>query len=167
MKSRRSGISLLEFAIAAPVLVLGLGGVLSIGASLLRTVQAGQVCRAAAAMAAAGVDLRDPANQRLLARAAAGLGLTQADGESPDPNGRAAILAARVTCDSSGEYAIQWQAVIGNQTRWQSSLQGQAARIRQFIDLRPGEQVTFVETVVETGSLVPGLPPVVRVRNLS
>ncbi len=160
MSGRRRGMTVLEFAVAAPVLVLGLGGVFSLSAGLLKTVQAGQLCRAAAGMAAAGMDLSDPASERLLARAAAGLELT--------PTGGAAVFVTKVRRSDSGEYAIEWTRAFGNQTRWRSALEGDAARIREFIDLLPGECVVLVETFASSSPALPGIvPPAIRVRTLT
>lgn len=160
MSGRRRGMAVLEFAVAAPVLVLGLGGVFSLSAGLLKMVQAGQVCRTAAGMAAAGMDLSDPANQRLLPRAAAGLEL--------DPAGGAAVFVTKVKRAESGEYAIEWSKALGNATRWQSELRGDAERITKFIDLRPGECVVLVETFARSYQALPGvIPSVIRVRTLT
>jgi hypothetical protein len=160
MSGRRRGITVLEFAVAAPVLVLGLGGVFSLSAGLLKMVQVGQVCRAAAGMAAAGMDLSDPANQRLLARAAAGLEL--------NPAGSAAVFITKLRRADSGEYEVEWSTAFGNAARWRSALEGNAGRIREWIDLRPGECVVLVETFASHYPALPGMiPPVIRVRTLT
>ncbi len=116
----------------APVLVLLLAAAVTVGMSLIKTFQIGQVCRSANLLVVRGEDLSSPANQQLVIQTASGLGLT--------PAGRSSVIVTKVirvgpkackagipnwdqnpaTCMNYGSYVIASRITIGNLTRWSS-----------------------------------------------
>jgi hypothetical protein len=96
---------------------------------------------------AAGLDLSKPQNQALLLRAADGLGINQAGTYTPDPNGKGVIILSKVihvadlecskgivpapngvppwntgNCPNYDQYVFAYRIVIGNGTRFPSTL---------------------------------------------
>jgi Flp pilus assembly protein TadG len=126
----RKGSAMLECAVVAPVLILLLAGTVTVGMSLIKTFQIGQVCHNANLLVVRGEDLSSPANQQLVLQAASGLGMT--------PAGRSAVILTKVirvgpeacktgianwdqnpaTCMNYGSYVIASRITIGNVTRW-------------------------------------------------
>jgi hypothetical protein len=137
---RRSGSTIVEFALVAPLLLLLLIGSFSIGLSLSRMLQAGQVCRNANVLVVRGFDLSTSQNQTLVVRTAQGLGMNLTGTQNPDPNGKGVVILTKVikvgplacatgvpnyngntsTCPNYDKYVIASRIVIGNGTKWQS-----------------------------------------------
>lgn len=139
-KPKQRGNTILEFAVLAPVLIILLGGTFTIGMSLVKAIQVGQVCRNANVLCVRGVDLSRLENQKLIVKTAMGLGLNVPNTYNPDPNGKAVVILTRVirvgpnacnagiptwdqnpaTCPNYGAYVIAWRIAFGNTTRWRS-----------------------------------------------
>lgn len=141
--ARRKGSSLVEFALIAPFMVTLLAGSFSIGMGMNRAVQARQAVRNANVLQVRSYDLSTVNNQRLIVRAAAGLGLelpAPATPYTPNPNGKGTIILTTVyrvgvaqcalgipnwdgntgSCPNYGQYVIGRRIIIGNTTRWTS-----------------------------------------------
>lgn len=80
----------------APALMILLGGAFTIGISLVKAIQVGQVCRNANVLCVRGVDLPRLENQKLIVKTAMGLGLNVPNTYNPDPNGKAVVILTRV-----------------------------------------------------------------------
>jgi len=137
---RRKGSTLLEFALAAPLLLTLMITGFSIGMALTRMVQAGQLCRNANVLVVRGVDLSIAQNQTLVVRMAQGLGMNLPGTFNPDPNGKGVVILTKVvkvganacakgvpsyngntaTCPNYNRYVIAKRLVIGNGSRWSS-----------------------------------------------
>lgn len=140
LNHRRRGSAIVEFALVAPTLVFLLAGSFSIGMSLTRMLQAGQVCRNANVLVVRGFDLSQAQNQTMVIRTAQGLGMNIAGTQTPNPNGNGVVILTKVlkvgaiacaigvpnyngntgTCPNYNQYVIASRIVIGNGTRWSS-----------------------------------------------
>src|SRR4051794_21213482 len=89
------GQSLMEFAMCALFLVPLLAGAFTVGLSLTKAIQAGQVCRDTNVLAVRGIDLSDPTTQQLVVRTAKGLGMDLPSG-APDPSGRGVVIVSKI-----------------------------------------------------------------------
>src|SRR4051794_4695547 len=94
-KHREKGQSLMEFAMCALFLVPLLAGAFTVGMSLTKAIQVGQVCRDANVLAVRGIDMADPVNQQLVVRTAKGLGMDTAGG-APDPTGKGVVIISKI-----------------------------------------------------------------------
>ena len=173
-KSRR-GNTILEFAIVAPVLVLLLAGSFTIGMSLVRASQLGQVCRNANVLVVRGINLAQSQNQQLVVRTAAGLGMNIPGTNNPNPAGKAVVILTRVlrvgnnacnagisnwdqnpsSCPNHGSYVITTRIVIGNQTRWSSATGSPASPL-----LSDGT-VSEANVATNTGNRATGFPGII------
>jgi hypothetical protein len=94
-----------------------------------------------------GLDLSQPQNQRIIVRAASGLGMNADAQQNPDPNGKSVVILSKVVkvgpaecsigitpapsgappwnagnCPNYGQYVFAYRVVIGNGSRWSSSI---------------------------------------------
>jgi TadE-like protein len=94
-----------------------------------------------------GLDLSQTRNQRIIVRAAAGLGMNSNSQQDPDPNGNGVVILSKVimvgpaecsvgvvpapagappwnagNCPNFGSYTFAYRVVIGNGTRWSSTI---------------------------------------------
>ena len=145
---------MLEFALVVSLLVPLFAGMFSIGMSLAKGLQASNVCRNAVVLMvrsntdpSSGLDLSLTQNQRIIVRAATGLGMNRDAQYDPDPSGKGVVILSRVVmvgpqecakgivpapgnappwnsgnCPNYGQYAFAYRVVIGNGTRWSSTL---------------------------------------------
>lgn len=136
----KTGSTIVEFALVAPLLLSLLIGSFSIGLSLSRMLQAGQVCRNANVLVVRGFDLSTAQNQTLVIRTANGLGMNLAGTQNPNPNGKGVVILTKVlkvgplacatgvpnyngntsTCPNYDKYVIASRIAIGNTSTWQS-----------------------------------------------
>ncbi len=137
------GSTIVEFAVAVPVLFGLVVGTLALGSALTRMLQAGSVCRNANLLAVQGFDMANRDSQSLVVKTAAGMGRTLAGTPSwPDPSGKAAVVLTKVTrvgpkacasgilnwdgnaasCRNYEQNVIVSRVVIGNQSRWHSEV---------------------------------------------
>ncbi len=79
-RTRQQGNTIVEFAIASTFLIPLLLGTVNVGMNLSRSIQVTQLSRDAGHMYVRFVDFSEPANQNLIVRLAAGLGMTRTGG---------------------------------------------------------------------------------------
>jgi hypothetical protein len=175
-QERQRGNVLVEFAMLFPFLVTMLAGAFTLGMSLTRAVQASQLCRNANVLMVRSIDLSTPANQRLLLRTGAGLGLNVPGTNNPNPNGKGTIFLTKVirvgnnacylgitnwngnpsTCPNHGQYVIGQRIRIGNTSRW-SSVTGNPAS-----PLLSDGSLTDNAIATGTGNRATGFPGIVQ-----
>jgi Flp pilus assembly protein TadG len=104
--SSERGNSILEFALVASFfLVPMLAGSYSIGMSLVKSLEVGQVCRDANIMVVRGVDLSQSDNQAIVVSTASGLGMNIAGTNNPNPSGLGEVILTTVHLVSSNDCA--------------------------------------------------------------
>src|SRR4051794_13950847 len=89
------GQALIEFGLCALFLVPALAGAYTVGISLTKAIQGGQVCRDANVLAVRGIDMSLPESKRLIVRTAKGLGMGLGSGD-PDPSGRGVVILSQI-----------------------------------------------------------------------
>ncbi|MGD0616624.1 MAG: hypothetical protein ABSB67_03085 [Bryobacteraceae bacterium] len=104
--SSERGNSILEFALVASFfLVPMLAGSYSIGMSLVKSLEVGQVCRDANIMVVRGVDLSQSDNQAIVVSTASGLGMNISGTNNPNPSGLGEVILTTVHLVSSNDCA--------------------------------------------------------------
>lgn len=152
-RRRESGNTMLEFALAMSILIPMFAGMFTIGMSLSKSIQVSNVCQDAVVLMVsantepnAGLDLSLTQNQRIIVRAAAGLGMNSDAQNDPSANGNGVVILSKVTmvgpaecstgvvpaphnappwnsgnCPNYGQYVFGYRVVIGNGSRWSST----------------------------------------------
>jgi hypothetical protein len=140
------GNSMLEFALVASFLIPVMAGVFTVGMSLVKGIQAGNVSHDANILMVRGIDMSQTVNQQIVVRTAQGFSLGLANG-NPDPNGPAVVILTQITyvgdqtcakgvtpsppspvtwssgnCPNYHQYVIASRIYIGNSTRFTSQL---------------------------------------------
>ena len=163
LRRHESGNTMLEFALAMSVLVPMFAGMFSIGMSLSKSIQVSNVCQDGVILMVsantepnAGLDLSQLQNQRIIVRAAQGLGMNSDAADDPSPTGNAVVILSKVTmvgpsecstgvvpaphnappwnsgnCPNYGQYVFSYRVVIGNGTRWTSTFGNPPAGVVQ------------------------------------
>jgi len=158
-----SGNTMLEFALAMSILVPMFAGMFSIGISLSKSIQVSNVCQDGVLLMVnsntepnAGLDLSQVQNQRIIVRAAQGLGMNSDAQDDPSSTGNAVVILSKVTmvgpnecstgvvpaphnappwnsskCPNYGQYVFSYRVVIGNGTRWTSTFGNPPAGVVQ------------------------------------
>jgi hypothetical protein len=148
-----NGNSMLEFALVMSIMVPLFAGMFTIGMTLSKGIQVSNVCQDAVVLMVrantdpnAGLDLSLTQNQRMIVRAAAGLGMNSDAQYNPSPTGKGVVILSKVimvgpqecasgvvpappsappwnasNCPNYGQYAFTYRVVIGNGTRWTST----------------------------------------------
>lgn len=126
----RRGNAVVEFALAASIMVPAIIGASGVGMQLGRSIQVAQVTRDAAKMYFTGVDFTVTANQKILGRLAYGLGLASDAGGTINPSGNGVLILSRVVkvgatecilggystgvCPNKGALVVTRRVVVGN-----------------------------------------------------
>ena len=148
IRIRRSekGNSMLEFGLAASFLIPVMAGAFTVGMTLVKGIQAGNVAHDANILMVRGVDLSQTMNQQIVVRTADGFSMGLANG-NPNPSGPGAVILTQVTyvgdqtcakgvtptppspvtwssanCPNYHQYVIASRIYIGNSTRFTSVL---------------------------------------------
>jgi hypothetical protein len=153
-RKAEAGNTILEFAIIMVILVPMFTGAFTIGMALTKAIQVSNTTRDGAVLMVrsltdpnSGLDLSLTRNQRIIVRAANGLGLASDAQEDPNPNGTAVVILSKVVlvgptecslagltphgtspfwdtgnCPNYGSYVFEYRVVIGNGTRWSSAI---------------------------------------------
>ncbi len=153
-RRREAGNSMLEFGLVMAFLVPMFAATFTIGAALSKSIQVTNVCRDAVVLMVRsntdpneGLDLSQTQNQRIIVRAANGLGMASDASFDPSTTGIGVVILSRVVnvgpaecslagltahptapfwdtgnCANYGSYAFAYRVVIGNTTRWTSQL---------------------------------------------
>jgi hypothetical protein len=148
------GNTMVEFALTMSVLVPLLAGLFSIGMTLNKGIEVSNVCEDAVILMvdsvtdpASGLDLSQTQNQRIIVRAASGLGMASDSSYDPSPTGTAAVILTKIimvgptecslgvvpapnnappwsssNCPNYGQYVYAYRVGIGNTTRWTSNI---------------------------------------------
>jgi hypothetical protein len=155
LQSRKQrGNTILEFALVMVFLVPMFAGAFTIGMALAKGIQVSNVARDAVVLMVravtdpnSGLDLSLAQNQRIIVRAASGLGMNADAQQNPDPNGNSVVILSKVVmvgpaecsvgitpapvgappwnagnCPNYDQYVFAYRVVIGNGTRWNSTL---------------------------------------------
>lgn len=150
----RRGNTILEFALVMSLLVPMFAGMFSIGMMLSKGIEISNVCEDAVLLMVnsvtnpeSGLDLSQTQNQRLIVRAANGLGMASDSSYDPSSTGKAVVILSKVVmvgpaecslgvvpapnnappwnssnCPNYGQYAFEYRVGIGNTSRWSSRL---------------------------------------------
>jgi hypothetical protein len=145
---------MLEFALVMSMLVPLFAGMFTLGMALAKGIQVTNVGRDAVVLMVrsntdpnSGLYLSLTQNQRILIRAATGLGMNLDAQYDPDPNGKGVVILSKVVlvgpaecaigivpapggappwnatnCPNFGQYVFAYRVVIGNGTRWSGTL---------------------------------------------
>jgi len=156
---KESGNTILEFGVVMAFLVPLFAGAFTIGAAVARGIQVSNVARDADVLLVrtttdpnSGLDLSQTQNQRIIVRAAAGLGMNSDAQNDPSSTGNAVVFLSKVVlvgdqecsvgitpapagappwntgnCPNYGSYVFAYRVVIGNGTKWSSVLGKPAA----------------------------------------
>jgi hypothetical protein len=154
VKDAQAGNTILEFAIVMVFLVPMFAGAFTIGMALTKAIQVSNVARDAVVLMVrsntdpnSGLDLSVTQNQRIIVRAAQGLGMASDAQDDPSPTGSGVVILSKVVmvgptecslgitpapsgappwnagnCPNYGSYVFAYRIVIGNGTRWSSTL---------------------------------------------
>jgi hypothetical protein len=152
--SKEAGNTILEFALVMIFLVPMFAGSFTIGMALAKDIQVSNVARDAVVLMVrsvtdpnSGLDLSQTHNQRIIVRAAAGLGMNSDAQQDPSSTGNGVVILSKVVmvgpaecsvgiipaptgappwnagnCANYGQYVFAYRVVIGNGSRWSSSL---------------------------------------------
>jgi TadE-like protein len=153
-KGQEGGNTIMEFALVMSFLVPMFAGAFTIGAAVARGIQVSNVARDAVVLLVrantdpnSGLDLSLTQNQRIIVRAAAGLGMNSDAQMDPSPTGNSAVFLSKVimvgdqecsvgvvptpagappwnsgNCPNYGSYVFGYRVEIGNNTRWSSTI---------------------------------------------
>jgi hypothetical protein len=151
---KQRGNTILEFALVMVFLVPMFAGAFTIGLALAKGIQVSNVARDAVVLMVravtdpnSGLDLSLPQNQRIIVRAASGLGMNADAQQTPNPNGNGVVILSKVVmvgpaecsigitpapagappwnagnCPNYGQYVFAYRVVIGNGSRWTSTI---------------------------------------------
>lgn len=155
MKSHNErGNTIVEFALLSIILLPMLTGAFTIGLAITKAIQVSNVARDAVVLMVrsntdpqSGLDLSQTQNQRIIVRAAKGLGMNSDAQDDPSTTGNGVVILSRVglvgvtecsvgispaphgappwnssNCPNYGSYVFEYRVVIGNGTRWTSVL---------------------------------------------
>ena len=149
-----AGNTILEFGIVMVFLIPMFTGAFTIGMALTKAIQVSNVARDAVVLMVrsntdpnSGLDLSLTQNQRIIVRAAQGLGMASDAQNDPSANGNGVVILSKVimvgpaecsvgitpappgappwnagNCPNYGSYVFAYRIVIGNGTRWSSTL---------------------------------------------
>jgi Flp pilus assembly protein TadG len=154
MRQAEAGNTILEFAIVMVFLVPMFAGAFTIGMALTKAIQVSNVARDAVVLMVrsntnpnSGLDLSLTQNQRIIVRAAQGLGMASDAQDDPSSTGTGVVILSKVVmvgpaecatggmtahssapfwdagnCPNYGSYTFAYRVVIGNGTRWTSTI---------------------------------------------
>ena len=151
---KERGNTLLEFGLVMIVLVPMFAGMFTVGMAVNKGIQVSNVARDAVVLMVtaienpnSGLDLSQTQNQRIIVRAANGLGMASDSSYDPSTTGLSVVILSKVVlvgntecsvgitpaptgappwnasnCPNYGSYVFAYRVVIGNTTRWTSVL---------------------------------------------
>lgn len=111
-RERQRGTWLIEFALCSIFMVPLFVATVGAGMSLCRAIQTTQVCRDAGHLYMDQINFNDPANQRLIGRLAAGMGMTSDASGTINSNGHGVVILSMimkigsVECASAGYASV-------------------------------------------------------------
>jgi Flp pilus assembly protein TadG len=129
-KNGRRGNAVVEFGLAASLMIPLLIGSTGVGLTLNRSMQVAQVTRDTTKMFFTGVDFSDANNQKLVGRLASGMGLASNSSGTINPSGNGVVILTRVVkvgatecilggysngvCPNKDQLVVTRRLVIGN-----------------------------------------------------
>ncbi len=148
------GNTMIEFALVMSLLVPLFAGMFSIGMTIAKGLQVSNVCEDAALLMVdsvtnpdSGLDLSQTQNQRIIVRAANGLGMASDSSYDPSSTGSGAVILSKVVmvgpnecslgvipapssappwdpsnCPNYGQYVFEYRVAFGNTGRWSSTV---------------------------------------------
>jgi TadE-like protein len=190
-QARRSeaGNTILEFALVMTFLVPMFAGAFTIGMALTKAIQVSNVARDAAILMVrsnsdpeSGLDLSVTQNQRIIVRAAQGLGMNSDAQDDPSSSGTAVVILSKVVmvgptecslagltpnatspfwdpgnCPNYGSYVFEYRVVIGNGTRWNSTIGKPGGTVQSNGTITAADIASNSSDVAATFSSVTGM----------
>src|ERR1700680_791804 len=166
------GNTILEFAIVVWFFVPMFAGAFTIGMAVTKGIQVSNVARDAVVLMVraitdpnSGLDMSQTQNQRIIVRAAQGLGMNAPGAQyNPDPAGKAVVILSKVilvgaaecslgivpapagappwdagNCNNFNNYVFAYRVVIGNGTRWSSVLGNPSVTVQSDGTITPSD----------------------------
>lgn len=136
-KNKTKGNAIVEFALAASVMIPAIIGSAGVGVQLGRSIQVAQVSRDTCKMFFTGIDFTTASNQKLVGRLAYGMGLASSSDGTINPTGNGLVVLTKVqkvgssqcqlggysngNCPNKGLLVIVKRVAFGNTSLRQSS----------------------------------------------
>ena len=139
------GSTMLEFALLAPVLAALLAGTVSVSMTFVRTLQADDLCRRAAQMAASGADFEQDQTRNQFFALYGGKTLEEKNG----------VLYLSHIVREAARYRLDKTYSTGNTRRWKANSEAP----EQLIQLEPGEDAWVAEIWIDNTSILFGITP--------
>lgn len=130
----------------APVLAALLAGFFSVSLTFVRTLQADEICRKAAEMAAGGADFNQTPVKAQIFDLYGGKALEER---------RGVLYVTHIVRDANGYHGTQ-SYELGKLGRWRSTAETSPDRI---VELEPGEDAWFAELWLDNGSVLASVTP--------
>ncbi len=186
----RAGNTILEFAIVMVFLLPMFAGAFTIGMALTKAIQVSNVARDAVVLLVrsttdpeSGLDLSLTQNQRIIVRAAQGLGMNSDAQDDPSPTGTGVVILSKVVmvgpnecslggltpystgppfwdagnCPNYGSYVFAYRVVIGNGTRWSSTFGSPGGTVQSDGTITAADIASNTSDVASTFSSVTGM----------
>jgi hypothetical protein len=185
----RAGNTILEFAIVMVFLLPMFAGAFTIGMALTKGIQVSNVARDAVVLLVrsttdpeSGLDLSLTQNQRIIVRAAQGLGMNSDAQDDPSPTGTGVVILSKVVmvgpnecsvgitptpsgappwnagnCPNYGSYVFAYRVVIGNGTRWSSAFGSPGGTVQSNGTITAADIASNTSDVASTFSSVTGM----------
>ena len=188
-KRSQAGNTILEFALVMTFLVPMFAGAFTIGMALTKAIQVSNVARDAVVLMVrsnsdpeSGLDLAVTQNQRIIVRAAQGLGMNSDAQDDPSSSGSGAVILSKVVmvgptecslagltphgttpfwdtgnCPNFGSYVFAYRVVIGNGSRWSSTIGNPGGTVQSNGTITPADIASNSSDVAGTFSSVTGM----------
>jgi hypothetical protein len=185
-RQAEAGNTILEFGIVMVFLIPMFTGAFTIGMALTKAIQVSNVARDAVVLMVrantdpnSGLDLSLTQNQRIIVRAAQGLGMASDAQNDPSATGNGVVILSKVVmvgpaecsvgitpapngappwnagnCPNYGSYVFAYRVVIGNGTRWSSTLGNPGGTVQS------NGTITVVDIASNTSDRVASFPTV-------
>jgi hypothetical protein len=186
---RNAGNTILEFAIVMVFLLPMFAGAFTIGMALTKAIQVSNVARDAVVLLVrsttdpeSGLDLSLTQNQRIIVRAAQGLGMNSDALDDPSSTGTGVVILSKVVmvgpnecslggltpyttspfwntgnCPNYGSYVFAYRVVIGNGTRWSSTFGNPGGTVQSNGTITAADIASNTSDVASTFSSVTGM----------
>ncbi len=184
-----AGNTILEFALVMTFLVPMFAGAFTIGMALTKAIQVSNVARDAAVLMVrsnsdpeSGLDLSQTHNQRIIVRAAQGLGMNSDALDDPSSTGTAVVILSKIVkvgptecslagltpygtspfwdsgnCPNFGSYVFAYRVVIGNGSRWSSTIGNPGGTVQSDGTITAANIASNSSDVASTFSSVTGM----------
>ncbi len=188
-RRKEAGNTILEFALVMTFLVPMFAGAFTIGMALTKAIQVSNVARDAVVLMVrsnsdpeSGLDLSVTQNQRIIVRAAQGLGMNSDVQDDPSTTGTAVVILSKVVmvgptecslagltphgtspfwdagnCPNYGRYVFAYRVVIGNGTRWSSTIGHPGGTVQSNGTITAADIASNTSDVASTFSSVTGM----------